>query len=95
MALCRWWWVSQGQPAFAKCFQELLVGGRYLQDAGCGPAMVPCTHFEIPSEDFFWPGKVRGFEKGLVGGGWRQTSPPKKATKKKSPEMFTPSPKGA
>ena len=36
---------------------------------------------------------VRGFEKGLAGGGWRQTNPPKKP--KNSPEMCPPYPKGA
>ena len=37
--------------------------------------------------------KFGGFEKGLAGGGWRQTNPPKEP--KSSPEMCSPSPKGA
>ena len=37
--------------------------------------------------------KIEGFEKGLAGGGWRQTTPKKRP--KNSPEMCPHSPKGA
>ena len=42
----------------------------------------------------FGGGKIRGFEKGLAGGGLATNKPSKRA-KKGSPEMCPPSPKGA